>query len=423
RSKEQDMHVVVVGAGIIGVTTAYSLRRQGFEVTVIERHSGVAQETSFANGGFVAPAYTSPSAAPGMVGRALRHLFGSRSPLVYRPRLDAAQWRFVTRWLGECKRERWERNRARMQRLAFYSRDEMAVIRNRHALDYEQSTGVLQLFRTEKEMAASEGARKLLAEAGVPFALLSPEACRSVEAAIHPAAKLAGGLHLPEDETGNCAFFAHQLKDIAIASGVDFRFDTSVRALMRNGERVDRVITDRGEMACDAVVVAAGVASDTLIRPLGITLPLYPVKGYAATAPITAYEHAPFMAVVDETHKVVITRMGNRMRLAGTGEIGSRQLFLRESALATLLDSAREWFPYASSWRAARFWVGARPMLPDGPPVLGPTKIKGLYLNLGHGGSGWGMAAGSARVLSDLIAGQQPEIDLDGLTLERFARP
>lgn len=416
------MHVVVVGAGIIGVTTAYSLRRAGFEVTVIERRSGVTQETSFANGGFVAPAYASPWAAPGMVRRVLTHLFSSRSPLVYRPRLDLAQWRFVTRWLGECRRDRWALNRQRMQRLAFYSRDELQQIRTRHALEYEQTTGVLQLFRSEREVSGSDSARSLLAEAGVPFALLSPEACRAVEAAIHPAARLAGGLHLPDDETGNCAFFAHQLKDIAIASGVDFRFDTTVRGLMSSGDRIERVLTSAGEIACDAVVVAAGVASDALIRPLGIKLPLYPVKGYSATAPITAYEHAPFMAVVDETHKVVITRMGNRMRLAGTAEIGSDKLVLRETALATLLDSAREWFPYAASWRTARFWVGARPMLPDGPPVLGPTRIKGLYLNLGHGGTGWGMAAGSARVVADLIAGRQPEIDLEGLTLERYAR-
>lgn len=416
------MHVLVVGAGIIGVTTAYSLRRAGFEVTVIERHSGVAQETSFANGGFVAPAYASPWAAPGMPGRVLRHLFSSRSPLVWRPRLDVAQWCFVTRWLGECRRDRWAANRARMQRLAFYSRQEMATIRQRHALEYEQSTGVLQLFRSEREVAGSEAARALLTEAGVPFALLSPDACRGLEAALHPAAKLAGGLHLPEDETGNCAYFAHQLKDIAAAAGVKFQFDTAVRGVAVAGGRFSHLLTSAGEVRGDALVVATGAASDTLLRPLGIKLPLYPVKGYSATAPITAFEHAPFTAVVDETHKVVITRMGNRMRLAGTAEIGSRKLELRENALATLLDSARDWFPYAASWRSARFWVGARPMLPDGPPVLGPTPVDGLWLNLGHGGTGWGMAAGSAQVLADLIAGRPAAIDLEGLTLARYAR-
>lgn len=416
------MHVVVVGAGIIGVTTAYSLRRAGFEVTVIERRSGVAQEGSFANGGFVAPAFTSPLAAPGLAGRVLAHLFSSNSPWILKPRLDLAQWRFAARCLGQARRERWELNRARLQRLAFYSRDELQSIAKRHALDYEQSTGVLQLFRTEKEVAASEQARKLLAEAGVPFALLSPEACRNVEAALHPAAKLAGGLHLPEDETGNCAYFAHQLKDIALGLGVDFRFETQVRGLSMAAGRIDRVITDQGEIACDAVVVAGGVSSDALLRPLGIKLPIYPVKGYAATTPITAYEHAPFMSVADQTHQVLITRMGNRMRLAGLNELGSRQLALRENALATLLDAAREWFPYAASWRNARFWVGARPALPDGPPVLGATPVQGLYLNLGHGGAGWTLAAGSARVLADLVAGRPPEIDLDGLTLERFAK-
>jgi len=416
------MHVVVVGAGIIGVTTAYSLRRAGFEVTVIERHSGVAQESSFATGGFVAPAFTAPSAAPGLAGRMLTHLFSSRSPWIWKPRLDLAQWQFAARWLGQARRDRWELNRARLHRLAFYSRDELQSIAKRHALDYEQTSGVLQLFRNDQEVAASEQARKLLAEAGVPFALLSPEACRSVEAALHPAAKLAGGLHLPEDETGNCAYFTHQLKDIALGLGVNFRFDTSVRGLPVAGGRIERVITDQGEIACDAVVVAGGIASDALLRPLGIKLPLYPLKGYAATTPITAYEHAPFMAVADQTHQVLITRMGNRMRLAGLKELGSRQLVLRENALATLLDAAREWFPYAASWRNARFWVGARPALPDGPPVLGATPVQGLFLNLGHGGAGWTLAAGSARVLADLVAGRPPEIDLDGLTLERFAK-
>lgn len=416
------MHVLVVGAGIIGVTTAYSLRRAGFEVTVIERHSGVAQQTSYANGGFVAPAYASPWAAPGMPGRVLRHLFSARSPLVWRPRLDAGQWRFVTRWLGECRRDRWARNRARMQRLAFYSREQLHAIRQRHALEYEQTTGVLQLFRTEKEIAASESARKLLAEAGVPFALVSPDACRGLEAALHPAARLAGGLHLPEDETGNCAYFTHQLKDLAVAAGVKFEFDTEVQRVVVTGGRFEHLITRGGELRGDALVIAGGATSDSLLRPLGIKLPLYPVKGYSATAPIAAFEHAPFMAVVDETHKVVITRMGNRMRLAGTAEIGSRKLELRENSLATLLDGAREWFPYAASWRNAHFWVGARPMLPDGPPVLGPTPVSGLWLNLGHGGTGWGMATGSAQVVTDLIAGRPAEIDLEGLTLARYGK-
>ncbi|HOX88572.1 MAG TPA: D-amino acid dehydrogenase [Burkholderiaceae bacterium] len=415
------MHVVVVGAGIVGVTSAYYLRRAGFEVTVVERRGGVAQETSFANGGFVAPAYASPWAAPGMRGKALRYLFREHSPLVLRPRLSLAQWRWLLRFWSECTLDRYLRNRARMQRLAYYSRDEMRMLRTRHALEYEQSTGVLQLFRTAREIEGVQPTLKLLTESGVPHALLDAEQCRAREAAIHPGAPLTGGLYLPEDETGNCAFFAHQLKDLAAAAGVDFRFDTGVERLLVAGGAIQGVRTGAGEIAADAVVVAAGVDSVTLLKPHGIRLPLYPVKGYSATVPIGALDQAPFLALVDETYKVVITRLGNRLRLAGTAEIGSPELELRESALATLLTAGREWLPYAASWRLARYWVGARPMLPDGPPVLGASPVKGLYLNLGHGGTGWGMAAGSARVVSDLIAGRKPEIDLEGLTIERYA--
>jgi D-amino-acid dehydrogenase len=416
------MHVAVIGAGIIGVTSAYYLRQQGFEVTVVERNPGVAQEASFANAGVIAPGYSAPWAQPGMPAKLLHYLFKSEAPLVFRPRLDVAQWRWLARWLAECRIERFRRNKARMQRLAFYSRDCLHALGQRHGIDYEQTQGYLQLFRTEAEVERSAPARALLKEAGVLHVLLGAADCRRIEPALVEGTPLAGGLHLPEDETGNCAFFAKRLKDICAEQGVQFRFGMSVERLELAQGRIGRLRLRDGAMAVDAAVVAAGVDSVRLLRPLGIKLPLFPVKGYSATAAITRPENAPMIAVMDETFKVAVTRMGNRLRIAGTAEIGSRELTLRDAALGTLLRVARDWFPGAAAYAQAQFWVGARPMLPDGPPVLGTTPIANLHLNVGHGSSGWAMACGSARVVADLIAQRKPDIDLDGLTLDRYQR-
>ena len=416
------MRIVVIGAGIIGVTTAYNLRRDGHDVVVVERRSGVAQETSFANAGVMAPSYVAPWAQPGMPGKVLAYLFRAEAPIIFRPSLDPALWRWIARWLRECRLERFTRNKARMQRLAFYSQSELRALRELHQLDYEQTTGYLQLFRAEKEIERSAIARKMLVELGVAHTLLTPEQARSIEPALHAATPLAGALHLPGDETGNCAFFAQQLKDIAIRDGVEFRFNVTAQRLQREQQRITGLRTDKGDINADAFVIAGGISSVALLRPLRIRLPMQPVKGYSATAAITAFEHAPYIGVMDEAYKVAITRMGKRVRIAGTAELGTRGMELRDSALRTLLKVAQDWFPYAASYAKSRFWIGARPMLPDGPPVLGKTPIANLFVNAGHGSTGWMMACGSARVLADVIAGRAPAIDLDGLTLDRYAR-
>ena len=418
--KKLSMRVVVVGAGIIGVCTAYFLRRAGFDVTVLERRSGVAQEASFANAGVMAPGYVGPWASPGMPKKVLSYLLRPEAPVVFRPSFDPALWRWLRRWLRECDLERYRRNRARMQRLAFYSQAELKALRAVHTLEYEQATGYLQLFRTERELDAAAPMRALLGELGVRHALLDSVQCRVLEPALYPATPLAGGVHLPDDETGNCAYFAHQLKDIAVRDGVDFRFGLEVRGLDMALGRVDALQTSAGPLRADTYVFASGVDSAALLQRVGIRLPLLPIKGYSATAAITAFEHAPFLSVMDETYKVAITRMGNRMRVAGTAELGTRGTELRDSALRTLFKVASDWFPYAAGYRQGKFWVGARPMLPDGPPVLGRTPIGNLYVNVGHGSSGWVMAAGSARIVADVIAGREPAIDLEGLTLDRY---
>jgi D-amino-acid dehydrogenase len=414
------MRVIVVGAGIIGVCTAYALRRAGLDVTVLERRSGVAQEASFANAGVMAPGYVGPWATPTMPRKVLSYLFRPEAPVVFRPSFDPALWRWLRRWLRECDLERYRRNRARMQRLAFYSQAELKVLRTAHAIDYEQATGYLQLFRSDEELEASAPSRALLSELGVRHMLLDGAQCHALEPALHPPTPLAGGIHLPDDETGNCAFFAHQLKDIAMRDGVEFRFGVEALSLEMAPGRVEALQTASGPVRGDTYVLAGGVGSAALLGRIGIRLPLLNVKGYSATANITAFEHAPFLSVMDETYKVAITRMGNRMRVAGTAELGTRGEALRESALRTLLKVANDWFPYAASFRQGKFWVGARPMLPDGPPVLGRSPIGNLFLNTGHGSSGWVMAVGSGQIVADIVAGRQPAIDLEGLTLDRY---
>lgn len=416
------MHVIVVGAGIIGVCTAYFLRRAGMDVTVVERRPGVAQETSFANAGVTAPSYVAPWAQPGMPGKVAAYLFKPEAPVVFRPAADLALWRWIRRWLAECDLERFTRNKARMQRLAFYSQAQLRTLRTVHALEYEQATGYLQLFRTEQEVERSAATRRMLTDLGVAHRLLTGEQARAIEPTLYPVTPLAGALHLPDDETGNCAFFAHQLKDIAARDGVAFRFGVTAQGFGLARGRIECLRTDAGELRGDAYVVAGGADSVALLRPLGVRLPLLPVKGYSATAAITALDQAPMTSVMDETYKVAITRMGNRMRVAGTAELGTNGMKLRDGALRTLMKVATDWFPAAATYRKAQFWVGARPMLPDGPPVLGASPIPNLFLNTGHGSTGWAMACGSGKVVADVIGGQTPEIDLDGLTIDRYAR-
>lgn len=416
------MHVVVIGAGIVGVTTAYALRQQGFDVTVVERNPGAAQETSFANAGVLSPAYASPWAQPGMPTRVLRYLASRHAPVSLRPTLRPAMLRWLVRWLGECRAKRYVQNKERMYRLAVYSRTVLHEWRDRHAIDYEEGHGYLQLFRSRRDFERAAPMRAWLSEAGVPFHELTAEQARELEPALVEGAPLAAAVHLPDDDTGNCAYFARRLRDIAGRDGVQFHFDTSALRLAVGANGVDRLDTDDGALMADAYVVAAGVASGALLRGAGIRLPLVPVLGYSLTAPIARFEYAPFISFMDETYKVAVTRMGNRLRVAGTAEIGPTRPRLREAPLRTLRKVASDWFPAAASFANARAWVGARPMLPDGPPVLGATPVRNLYVNVGHGGSGWLLACGSARAVADVVAGRTPDIDLAGLTLDRYAR-
>ena len=413
------MEVAVIGGGVMGVCTAYFLAEAGHSVSVIERQGNVAEQASFGNAGIVAPAHAAPWAVPGVPRKLFAALFKSTSPYVLKRRLDPALWRWLSRWISESELQRYRVNRQRMQRIAVYSRAVLQQVREFERLDYEQTSGYLQLFRSERDLAAAQPILDLMIEQGVAHQPLDAAAARAVEPGLSEHAPLAGAWHFSDDATGNCALFTKQLKQAAQANGVDFQFGCTVKAIEANGRRVGLLID--GQLGhADAVVIAAGIDSATLLAPLGIHVPLNAVKGYAATAPIKDFEHAPRSAVMDEAYKVSIARMGNRVRLAGLAEFGARDNGLDDASLRKLVQVGEDWFPAAANYSGAQYWCGMRPMLPDGPPLLGESGVPGVYLNIGHGATGWTMAAGSGKLVADLISGQTPGIDTEGLTIARF---
>jgi len=416
------MKVIVLGAGIVGVTSAYQLARAGHEVTVVDRQPGPALETSFANAGEVSFGYCSPWAAPGIPMKAMKWLFMQHAPLILRPKVDMAMLSWMTQMLRNCTSARYALNKSRMLRLADYSRISLAALREETGIAYdERMQGTLQLFRTEAQLDASAKDVKALAADGIPYEVLDPEGCIRVEPALkHVREKIVGGLLTPKDETGDCFKFSNALAAKAAALGVTFNYGSIIRGLDVEGGRVTGVVTAHGRLAADAVVVALGSFSPLLVRPHGIRLPVYPVKGYSLTIPITDASRAPESTVMDETYKIAITRLGDRIRVGGMAEISGYTNDLGEPRRLTLQHSVTDLFPGGDISKAS-FWSGLRPMTPDGTPVIGATKVAGLYLNTGHGTLGWTMSSGSARVVADLVSGKKPDIDATDLAVARYA--
>jgi D-amino-acid dehydrogenase len=418
------MRVMVLGAGVIGTSCAYYLAKAGHDVIVLDRQSGPALETSFANAGGICPGFAGPWAAPGMPRKVARWLFRSHAPFVLRPRLDPQQWRWLIRFLRNCNAERFARNKARMQRIAHYSKACLRELREETGIAFDHGTGgVLQLFRTEEELAGAERSAHVLARFGVAHRILDGEGVFAVEPALRAAAvKPAGGLHLPDDETGDCHKFTQVLAELLRRRGVAFKFNTTANRLLLDGTRIAGIMTGSGAVDADAYVVALGSEAARILRPLGIDLPIYPVKGYSITVDIDARVPAPRSSVMDEHYKVMITRLGTRLRAAGIAEIGGFDVSIRPAGPATVLRSLRELFPQAavaSGASASKAWAGLRPMTPDGPPYLGPTRIANLFVNLGQGSNGWTQACGCGRVVADIVSGRRPEIDLEGFGVER----
>jgi len=423
------LRIAVIGAGIVGVTTAYELASDGHEVTVLERLQAVASEASFANAGVVAPGYVSPWAAPWMPLKVAAGLFASHSAVRFGGGvLTMPGW--LWRYLWACRAKTHRANRRRMQRLALYSRERLEALTLVHGLEYEQQRGYLVLLRSARELERARAGLPVLDDIGVRHELLDPAAARAREPAISAEAPLHAALALPNDLVGNCRQFAHVLKLQAQQRGARFRFGVEVRRLSAGQPGVlywqptDNEAAPIQQERHDAIVLCTGILPPRLAGRVGLRLPVAAVNGYSMTAPIRHREGepdpGPVSGVMDERFKVSITRLGQRIRVAGIAELGVDPHLLRDPPLVTLYKVLEDWFPGAADLGKVQHWKGARPMLPDGPPVIGPAGPPGLWLNLGHGGSGWALSCGSARVLADQIAGRTPEIDIEGLDSRRL---
>ncbi|MCC8395048.1 D-amino acid dehydrogenase [Paraburkholderia sp. MMS20-SJTR3] len=415
------MRVVVLGSGVVGVTSAYYLARAGHEVTVIDREAGPALETSFANAGQISPGYASPWAAPGVPLKALKWMFQKHAPLAIR--LDGTTFQLQWMWqmLQNCTESRYAVNKGRMVRLAEYSRDCLQALRADTGIRYEGRTGgTLQVFRTQQQFDGAAKDIAVLRDANVPYELLSAAELAKAEPALAAVShKLTGGLRLPGDETGDCQMFTTRLAALAAELGVKFRYNTPIDALAMAGDRIAGVQCGSELVRADSFVVALGSYSTRLLDGI-VRIPVYPLKGYSITAPIVDAAAAPVSTVLDETYKIAITRFDDRIRVGGMAEIVGFDKTLRRARRETLELCVNDLFPGGGDTSQATFWTGLRPMTPDGTPIVGRTPVPNLFLNTGHGTLGWTMSCGSGQLLADLMSGKQPAIRADDLSVHRY---
>jgi D-amino-acid dehydrogenase len=411
------MKIAIIGAGIIGVTTAYELAADGHEVHVFERRSSACEEASFANAGVLAPGYVTPWAAPGMPTKVLKYLFQKHAPVRLKFPLKYSELAWMRQWLKACKPEAYAINRKAMQSLASYSFERLQTLTQTLELNYDRSAGYMTLVRSEQALAQMQPSLQVLKDVGYEHSVLDAAAARKIEPALSAETTLHAAIYLPNDAVANCRQFALLLRDKAQDLGAKFHFNYAVGSLIQHGLQGIQLGEDSGQLF-DKVVVCAGVTSGELLKPLGVHLPLIPVYGYSISAPIREPMDAPASGVMDERYKVSISRLGNRIRVAGSAEIGGNSSInssskINESTIQTLYKVLSDWFPAAADTKnQVQVWKGARPMLPDGPPRIGESGVPNVWLNLGHGSSGWALSCGSARVLADKISGKKPTIEL-----------
>ncbi|MES2099427.1 MAG: D-amino acid dehydrogenase [Pseudomonadota bacterium] len=417
------MKVIVLGSGVIGMTSAYYLARAGASVTVLDRQPSPALETSFANAGQISPGYSTPWAAPGIPLKALKWMFQKHAPLLIRPDGSLFQLSWMASMLRNCSSDRYAINKERMLRVAEYSRSCLQQLRAETGIQYEQrSGGTLQLFRSEAQLDAVHRDVAVLRDCNVPYELLDRDQLVRAEPALAQARdRLFGGLRLPNDETGDCHLFTTSLAALCKAQGVDFRFGQAVDGLVTTGGQVTGVRVKDSVLTADRYVLAFGSYSREFLKPLGLALPVYPVKGYSLTVPIVDEALAPRSTVLDETYKIAVTRFDTRIRVGGMAELNGFDLRLDLRRRATLEMVVNDLFP-GGDVRSASFWTGLRPMTPDSTPIVGATRFPNLFVNTGHGTLGWTMACGSGKLIADLVSGRRPEIRTDGLGMDRYER-
>ncbi|MBE7375769.1 D-amino acid dehydrogenase [Pseudomonas lopnurensis] len=418
------MRVLVLGSGVVGTASAYYLARAGFDVVVVDRQPAVAMETSFANAGQVSPGYASPWAAPGVPLKAIKWLLQRHAPLAIKLTGDVDQYLWMAQMLRNCTAARYAVNKERMVRLSEYSRDCLDELRLETGIAYEgRQLGTTQLFRTQAQLDAAAKDIAVLERSGVPYQLLDRAGIARAEPALAQVAdKLTGALRLPNDQTGDCQMFTSRLAEMARELGVEFRFERNIQRLDYAGDRLAGVWIDGQLETADRYVLALGSYSAQMLEPLGIRAPVYPLKGYSLTVPISDPAMAPQSTVLDETYKVAITRFDQRIRVGGMAEIAGHDLSLDPRRRATLEMVVGDLFPLGGDPAEAVFWTGLRPATPDGTPIVGATPYRNLFLNTGHGTLGWTMACGSGRVLADLLASKRPQISTEGLDIFRYGK-
>ncbi len=426
------MHVVVLGAGIIGVSSAWYLRQAGHEVTVLERQSGAALETSFANGGQLSTGHVEPWASPETFPQLLKWGFQEDSPLLFRPRLDPRQWCWGLGFLRECWPARSASNLSRLLQLGLYSRSAHQALEQETGIAYHHlQRGIINLYSTPQDWQRGCRAAAAVARLGYVRQAWSKAQALAHEPALQGAANLwAGATFTPGDASGDAHVWTVALAHLCQAQGVNFRYQQQVTALVRQGDQVTGVLlrpaegaprqetaqgpalTPPGYLAADAVVVALGSYSPTLLAPLGIRIPVYPVKGYSATLRILEPSLAPTCSITDDAHKIVVTRLGAQLRVAGTAEFNGFDTRLNDQRCQALLTRTQALFPGACDMSQPQFWTGLRPATPSNYPLIGATRLRGLFLNTGHGTLGWTLGTGSGKALAEILCGRQPPVDV-----------
>ena len=414
------MRVVILGAGVVGVATAWRLLCDGHDVTLIDRAEAPAQFTSFANAGLVAPGHAYAWASPAAPSIMLRSLWKADQSMRFRPQLSLDFWRWAIAFLGECNTESTTRNTSRKARLCAYSQTCLNETVEETGVTYDQNRGgLLYFYRTQSGFEAAAAKCQVLRDAGIDIEVLDRSGVVDRDPGLRAASgQIAGALFAPRDESGDARLFTEALAERCKDRGGLFRFDETIKQLDINGGRVSAVVTDKGRVSGDLYVLCLGIFSSALARQAGIRLPIYPVKGYSLTVAITDRERAPRIGGVDEDHLLAYCPMGDRLRLTATAELSGYSTNHKPADFAVMIDRAKALFPNAASFDHPQYWAGLRPMTPTGLPIIDRSPIENLWLNTGHGHMGWTMACGSAAILADLVGQRRPAIDLEGLAYE-----
>lgn len=423
------MRVLVLGAGVVGTASAWYLSKAGHEVTVVDRQPGAGLETSFANGGQISVSHAEPWANPGAPAKILKWLAREDAPLLFRLRADVAQWSWGLRFLRECLPGRTRDNIVQILNLGIHSRTALRALRAETGIRYDHlERGILHFYTNPAEFEAALEPARVMRELGVERQVKTAAECVALEPALEPArTRIAGGTYTPTDESGNAHMFTSELARLCAARGVAFRFGLQIRALLRSGDRIDgaRVLGAEGleeTLRADAYVLALGSYTPLLLRPIGLPIPVYPAKGYSITVPVTRPERAPTVSLTDDEYKLVFSRLGDELRVAGTAELTGYDTRINPVRCDAIVRRTEALFPGFGDIARARSWTGLRPATPGNVPLIGRTRLSNLYLNTGHGTLGWTQSCGSGQAIAEIVSGRSPEVEFRFLGAEMSAK-